>query len=97
LYRQRLRGEKASDFTASIIANDQCMFCTSEEGATFVVAFDDEGTIVVQNHIDESVLATPAISGIMLVIRGEKNLFAIKNGVGDQVGPPSWPDEPEIS
>jgi hypothetical protein len=34
------------------------------------------------------VLATPAISGIMLVIRGEKNLFAIKNGVGDQVGPP---------
>nr|MCU0721232.1 hypothetical protein [Pirellula sp.] len=64
--------------TASVIANDEYMFCTSEEGSTFVVAFDDEGTIVSQNQIDESVMATPAISGDMLIIRGEKHLFAIK-------------------
>jgi outer membrane protein assembly factor BamB len=78
LFRQRLRGEKASAFTASVIANDEYMFCTSEEGSTFVVAFDNEGTIVSQNHIDESVMATPAISGDMLLIRGEKHLYAIK-------------------
>ncbi|XZE18559.1 PQQ-binding-like beta-propeller repeat protein [Pirellulaceae bacterium SH449] len=83
LYRQRLRGEKATAFTASIIANDQYMFCTSEEGATFVVAFDNEGTIVAQNHIDESVMATPAISGNMLLIRGEKSLYAIKTAGGN--------------
>ena len=77
LFRQRLRGEKASAFTASVIANDEYMFCTSEEGSTFVVAFDEEGTIVSQNQIDESVMATPAISGDMLLIRGEKHLFAI--------------------
>ncbi|MCU0720231.1 MAG: PQQ-binding-like beta-propeller repeat protein, partial [Pirellula sp.] len=68
LFRQRLRGEKASAFTASVIANDEHMFCTSEEGSTFVVAFDDEGTVVSQNQIDESVMATPAISGDMLLI-----------------------------
>lgn len=78
LFRQRLRGEKASAFTASVIANDEYMFCTSEEGSTFVVAFDDEGTIVSQNQLDESVMATPAISGDTLFIRGEKNLYAIK-------------------
>lgn len=84
LFRQRLRGANASAFTASVIANGEYMFCTSEEGSTFVVAFDDEGSVVSQNQIGEAVMATPAICGDMLIIRGEKHLYAIKAAAEDK-------------
>ncbi len=78
LFRQRLRAEKANAYTASPVASGEHMYCTSEEGWTFVVAMDGKGTIVAQNELGEAVLSTPAISQGKILIRGEKHLFCIE-------------------
>lgn len=77
LYQQRVKSAEANAFTASPVAGNGHLYLTSETGVTFVVALDAEGTIVAQNTLGESVLATPAIAGGKLLIRGETNLYAI--------------------
>ncbi|MCU0707557.1 MAG: PQQ-binding-like beta-propeller repeat protein [Pirellula sp.] len=77
LFRQRLRGEKATAYTASPVACAGHLYCTSEEGTTYVIAMDGKGTVVSQNDLGESVLASPAISQGRLLIRGERNLYCI--------------------
>jgi outer membrane protein assembly factor BamB len=79
LYRQRLRNEKANAFTSSPVAANGHLYCTSEEGITFVVALDEKGTIVAQNELGESVLSSLAIAGGKILVRGEKHLFAIQS------------------
>jgi len=79
LYRQRLRNDKASAYTASPVASNGRLYCTSEEGTTFVVDVESDGKIIEQNSLGESVLASPAIAGGKLLLRGEKHLFAIES------------------
>lgn len=78
-FRQRLRNEKANAFTSSPVAANGNLYCTSEEGITFVVAMDDKGTIVSQNELGEAVLSSLAIAGGKLLVRAEKHLFAIES------------------
>ena len=78
LFRQRLRNEKANAFTSSVVASNGNLYCTSEEGQTFVVAMDDQGTVVSQNELGEAVLTTMAIANGTILARGEKHLFAIR-------------------
>ncbi len=78
LYRQRLRNEKANAFTSSPVAANGHLYCTSEEGITFVVALDEKGTIIAQNELGESVLSSLAIAGGKILVRAEKHLFAIE-------------------
>jgi outer membrane protein assembly factor BamB len=77
VFRQRIRTSEANAYTASPIAGAGMLYLTAEVGMTFVVDGESDGTIVAQNSIGESVLATPAFGGNKLFIRGEKHLFAI--------------------
>lgn len=77
VFRQRLRSDKASAYTSSPVAANGLLYCTSEEGHTFVVSLDNEGKTVAENDLGEAVLASPAIAQGKLLLRGEKHLFAI--------------------
>lgn len=76
-FRQRLRNEKATTYTSSPISAGGLLYCTSEEGHTFIVTADLEGHTVAENDLGEAVLATGAIAQGVLLLRGEKHLFAI--------------------
>ena len=79
VFRQRLRAEKANAYTSSPVASNGNLYCTSEEGLTFVVAMDGKGTVISQNELGEAVLTSAAISQGKLLIRGEKHLFAVQS------------------
>jgi outer membrane protein assembly factor BamB len=67
-------------FTASPIAHDGRILLTSEDGDTYVIKTGPSHAVIATNSIGEPVFSTPAISGGMIFIRGEKNLYAIGNG-----------------
>lgn len=77
IFKQRVRSDLANAYTASPVAQDGKIYMVSESGLTFVVAMDSDGTLIAKNAIGESVLASPAIAQGKLLLRGEKNLFAI--------------------
>jgi hypothetical protein len=64
-------------FTASIVACEDRLLLTSEDGETFVIKAGPKHEVVATNAIDEPVYASPAISNGMIFLRGEKNLYAI--------------------
>jgi Ankyrin repeats (3 copies)/PQQ-like domain len=74
-YRQRIKGGNA--FTASIVAADGKLYCTSEEKGVFVVKAGPEYEVITNNLIGEICMATPAISNGMIFIRGQHHLFCI--------------------
>ena len=78
IYRKRVRNEDATAFTASPVIANGHLITISEIGVSFVVKLDSEATVVSENKLGESVLASPAIAGNKLLIRGEKHLFAIE-------------------
>jgi len=53
------------------------LYITSEEGHSYVVAQGREYKLLAENDLGETVMATPAISGGVLFMRGGKHLFAI--------------------
>ena len=76
LYQQRLGGG-SSGFSSSPVAAGGRLYITNEEGRTFVLAAGREYKLIAENELGETVMATPAISGDVLYIRGRKNLFAV--------------------
>ena len=78
LYRKRIRNNEATAFTASPIIANGHLFAISEIGISFVVKLGSEAEVVSTNTLGEAVLASPAVAGSKLLIRGEKHLFAIK-------------------
>jgi len=66
-----------ASFSASAIAFDGKLFLTSEDGDTFVVKAGPEFAVLGTNSVGEPVLASPAIAGGRLYIRGAQHLFAI--------------------
>jgi outer membrane protein assembly factor BamB len=78
LYRKRIRNNEATAFTASPVIANGHLFAISEVGISFVVKLETEAEVVSTNILGEAVLASPAISGNKLLIRGEKHLFAIE-------------------
>jgi len=76
LYQQRLGGG-TSGFSASAVAAGGKLYVTSEDGVTFVVAQGGEYKLLAQNELGETVMASPAIAGDVLYLRGRKHLFAI--------------------
>ena len=75
-YQQRLGGG-TSGFTSSPVAAGDHLYITNEEGHSYVLALGAEYKLLAENEIGETVMATPAISGGALYIRGGKHLFAI--------------------
>lgn len=76
LYQQRLGGG-TTGFTSSPVAVADRLYITNEDGHTFVLAKGKEYKLLAENDLGETVMATPAISGDVLYVRGQKHLFAL--------------------
>ena len=73
IWRQRLGGV----FFASPVAGDGKVFFTSETGETFVLRAGRSPGRLASNDLGERFLASPAISGGQLFLRGDDRLFAV--------------------
>ncbi|MBI2687851.1 MAG: PQQ-binding-like beta-propeller repeat protein [Acidobacteria bacterium] len=76
IYQQRLGvGTPAS---ASMVAADGIVYAPNEDGEVYVFKPGAKYEQVAVNTMGETVMATPAISGGTLFIRGARHLFAIR-------------------
>jgi outer membrane protein assembly factor BamB len=76
VYQQRL-ADRGGAFTASPVAADGKIYLSSEDGEIFVVKAGPKHELLSVNPMGEVMMATPAISGDMLIVRGIKHVFAI--------------------
>jgi outer membrane protein assembly factor BamB len=74
VYQQRVPG---SSFVASPVAAGGKLYLASEDGDVFVVKAGPKYELIGKNAIGEPILATPAWADDVLLIRGERHLFAI--------------------
>jgi outer membrane protein assembly factor BamB len=59
------------------VASDGRIFFSSEDGDIFVVAAGTKFELLATNPVGERLMATPAIAGGMMYVRGERHLFAV--------------------
>jgi outer membrane protein assembly factor BamB len=76
IYRQRIPHE-GSGFSASPVAANGRLYLSSEDGDIFVVRAGRTFEILGRHRMGEPLMATPAIAGDAMYVRGEKRLFAI--------------------
>ena len=81
IYQERLGG-KGGAFTASPVASDGKIYLSSEDGDVFVVRAGAKYELLSTNRVGEVMMATPAISDGLVIVRGVKHVFAF----GDRVG-----------
>ena len=65
-------------FAASPVAADGKIYLSSEDGDIFVVKAGPAYELLATNHMGQVVMATPAISDGSIIVRGLKDVFAIK-------------------
>ena len=75
IYQERLGG-KGGAFTASPIASAGRIYLSSEDGDVFVVKAGPKYELLATNPVGEVMMATPAISRGLVVVRGLNHLFA---------------------
>ena len=75
LYQERVGG-KGGAFTASPVAADGKLYFSSEEGDVFVVKAGPKYEFVGINPVGEVIMATPAISDGLVIVRAINNLYA---------------------
>ena len=75
-YEQRLP-DVTSGFSASPVAADGKLYLSSEDGDVLVVKAGPSFALVGRNPMGQPLMATPAISGRLLLVRGERELVAI--------------------
>ncbi len=75
LYRKRIA--VGANFSASSVASDGKIYFLSEDGDVYVVKAGPEYELLAQNDMGEILMATPAISDGLLILRGRSHLFAI--------------------
>jgi len=75
LYQERLGG-KGGAFTASPIASDGKLYLMSEDGDVFVVKTGPKYELLSTNPVGEVMMASPAISDGLVIVRGLKHVFA---------------------
>lgn len=76
VYRQRI-AHRGSGFSASPVAADGRIYLASEDGDIFVVKAGRTFELLATNNVGEPLMATPAIAGGMMYVRGEQYLVAI--------------------
>jgi outer membrane protein assembly factor BamB len=76
IYRQRLE-HQGGGFSASPVAADGRIYLSSEDGDIFVVKAGPDYQLLATNPMGERLMATPALSGGRMFVRGEHTLFAI--------------------
>src|SRR6185437_9184051 len=75
LYQERLGG-KGGAFTASPVASDGKIYLSSEDGDVFVVKAGAKYELLATNHVGEVMMASPAISDGLLIVRTVSNIYA---------------------
>ena len=75
IYQERLGG-KGGAFTASPVASDGKIYLSSEDGDVFVVKAGPEYELLATNPVGEVLMATPAISDGLLIVRSTKHVYA---------------------
>jgi hypothetical protein len=86
VYQERIAG-KGGAFTASPVAADDKLYFSSEDGEVFVVRAGAKHELLATNPMGEPLMATPAISDGMVIVRGQHHLF----GIGDAPAPAPAP------
>jgi outer membrane protein assembly factor BamB len=76
VYRSRV-SERAGGFSASPVAAGGYIYLTGEDGDLFVVKAGRAFALVSSNTVGEVAMATPAVSGNMLLVRTQGHLVAI--------------------
>lgn len=74
-YQERLGGTGAA-FTASPVASDGKIYLASEDGDVFVVKAGPKYELLSKNPVGEVMMATPAISDGLLIVRTVSHLYA---------------------
>lgn len=75
VYQERLGG-KGGAFTASPVASDGKIYLSSEDGDIFVVKAGPKYELLATNPVGQVMMATPAISDGLVIVRGVSHLFA---------------------
>jgi outer membrane protein assembly factor BamB len=73
IYQQRL----PTSFSASPVAADGKLYLASEDGDVFVVKAGRQYELLSKNAMGQPLMATPAITQGMLILRGDKAIYAI--------------------
>ncbi len=76
VYQQRL-DNRGGAFTASPVASDGKIYLSSEDGEVFVVRAGPKHELLSVNPVGEVIMATPAISDGLLIVRGINHVFAV--------------------
>ena len=76
VYQERLGG-KGGAFTASPVASDGKLYLSSEDGDVFVVKAGKQYELLSRNTMGQPLMATPALSQGMLIVRGENAVYAL--------------------
>jgi outer membrane protein assembly factor BamB len=77
LYAHRI-GTTNSTFSASPVAGRGHLYFSSEDGEVFVVKAGRAYELVATNRMGEALMATPAISDGILIVRGQQHVFAVR-------------------
>ena len=76
VYQERV-SPVAGSFSASPVAAAGRLYMAAEDGTVYVVSAGRRFAALAANPIGEPLMATPAISGSLLIIRGAGHLFAV--------------------
>jgi outer membrane protein assembly factor BamB len=76
IYRQRLP-LIGSGYSASPVAADGRIYLSNEDGDMLVIQAGSTYRHLATNSIGETLMATPALSGGVMYVRGSRTLFAI--------------------
>ena len=82
IYQQRL----PSSFSASPVAADGKLYLASEDGDVFVVKAGRQYELLSRNTMGQPLMATPAVSHGMLIVRGDKAIYAL----GERKSAKNW-------
>ncbi len=84
VYKKRLSASGGQlAFSASPLAADGHLYFTAEDGRVLVVKAGPEFVVVATNHLNQSVLATPAISEGAIFFRTQNSLIAVGQRITD--------------
>ena len=84
VYQQRI-ADRGGAFTASPVGSDGKLYLSSEDGEIFVVRAGPKHELLSVNPMGEVLMATPAISDGMLIVRGINHVFAVAEPAAEPV------------
>jgi outer membrane protein assembly factor BamB len=82
IYKQRVGGGRAA-FTASPVAAAGRLYLASEDGDVFVVQAGRDYRSLEVNSMGEVVMATPALSGDLLIVRSRHHVWGLAEAAGE--------------